>query len=277
MRNLNQETITQAVIARLAQTPDARLKELMTSLVQHLHAFARETRMTESEWQLGIDFLTAVGHKCSPTRQEFILLSDVLGLSTLMVAMNHDKPAGCTEATVIGPFYVADAPRLPDGADLARGAPGQPCLVRGRVCGPDGMPVPGAEVEFWQSDADGRYDVEYEELAEHRARGILRSGSDGGFELRTVVALPYQVPDDGPVGQLLRATGGHPWRPAHMHFKVSAAGYEPLVTHVYREGDPYLDSDVVYGVRQSLITPWVEDEQGLHHVEFEFVLQRRPS
>ncbi len=275
MRNLNQETITQAVIARLAQTPDARLKELMTSLVQHLHAFARETRLTEPEWQKGIEFLTAVGQKCSPTRQEFILLSDVLGLSTLMVAMNHDKPAGCTEATVLGPFYVADAPRMADGADVARGAPGQPCLVRGRVCGPDGVAVAGAEVEFWQSDADGRYDVQYEGLSEHRARGVLNSGSDGRFELRTVVALPYQVPDDGPVGQLLRATGGHPWRPAHMHFRISAPGYEPLTTHVYREDDPFLDSDAVYGVRQSLITPWVDDGQGLHRIDFDFVLQRR--
>lgn len=275
MRNLNQETITQAVIARLAQTPDARLKELMTSLVQHLHAFARETRLTEPEWQMGIEFLTAVGHKCSPTRQEFVLLSDVLGLSTLMVAMNHDKPAGCTESTVLGPFYVADAPRLPDGADLARGAPGQPCLVRGRVCALDGASVAGAEVEFWQSDAEGRYDVQYEDLDEHRARGVLSSGSDGCFELRTVLALPYPVPVDGPVGQLLGATGGHPWRPAHMHFKISAPGYEPLTTHVYRQDDPYLDSDAVYGVRQSLIAPWVDDGQGLHRIEFDFVLQRR--
>ncbi len=275
MRNLNQETITQAVIARLAQTPDARLKELMTSLVQHLHAFARETRLTEPEWQMGIEFLTAVGHKCSPTRQEFVLLSDVLGLSTLMVAMNHDKPVGCTESTVLGPFYVADAPRLPDGADLARGAPGQPCLVRGRVCALDGAAVAGAEVEFWQSDAEGRYDAQYEDLDEHRARGVLSSGSDGRFELRTVLALPYPVPVDGPVGQLLGAIGGHPWRPAHMHFKISAPGYEPLTTHVYRQDDPYLDSDAVYGVRQSLIAPWVDDGQGLHRIEFDFVLQRR--
>lgn len=275
MRNLNQETITQAVIARLAQTPDARLKELMTSLVQHLHAFARETRLTEPEWQKGIEFLTAVGQKCSPTRQEFILLSDVLGLSTLMVAMNHDKPAGCTEATVQGPFYLADAPRMADGADVARGAPGQPCLVRGRVSAPDGSAVADAEVEFWQSDADGRYDVQYEGRSELRARGVLSSGSDGRFELRTVVALPYPVPDDGPVGQLLGATGGHPWRPAHMHFKISAPGYEPLTTHVYREDDPYLDSDAVYGVRQSLIAPWVDDGQGLHRIDFDFVLQRR--
>lgn len=275
MRNLNQETITQAVIARLAQTPDARLKELMTSLVQHLHAFARETRLTEPEWQMGIEFLTAVGHKCSPTRQEFVLLSDVLGLSTLMVAMNHDKPAGCTESTVLGPFYVADAPRLPNGADLARGAPGQPCLVRGRVCALDGAAVAGAEVEFWQSDAEGRYDAQYEDLDEHRARGVLSSGSDGRFELRTVLALPYPVPVDGPVGQLLGATGGHPWRPAHMHFKISAPGYEPLTTHVYRQDDPYLDSDAVYGVRHSLITPWVDDGQGMHRIEFDFVLQRR--
>lgn len=277
LRDFNQETITQAVIARLAQTPDARLKELMTSLVQHLHAFARETRLTESEWQMGIDFLTAVGHECSPTRQEFILLSDVLGLSTLTVTMNNDKPAGCTESTVFGPFYVADAPRLPDGADVAGGAPGLPCLVRGQVRALDGTPVAQAQVETWQSDADGMYDVQYDDLPQHRARGVFIAGEQGRFELRTIVAPPYPVPNDGPVGHLLRATGSHAWRPAHMHFRISAPGFETLVTHVYREGDPYLDSDAVYGVRQSLIVPWVDDGQGLHTLDFDFVLQRSPS
>jgi hydroxyquinol 1,2-dioxygenase len=275
LRNLNQDTITQAVIARLSDTPDARLKEVLTCVVQHLHAFAREVHLTESELQAGIEFLTAVGNKCSPSRQEFVLLADVLGLSTLTVAMNHDKPAGCTEATTSGPFYLPDAQPMASGSDLAGDAPGQPCQVRGRVCALDGGPVAAAQVEVWQSDADGRYDVQYEDLGGQRARGVFSTGSDGRFELRSVLACPYPVPEDGPVGQLMRASRGHPWRPAHMHFRISAPGFETLVTQVYREDDPYLDSDPVYGVRQSLVAPWVPDEQGLYTLDFDFVLQRR--
>src|SRR3954453_7240795 len=160
MRNLNQDTITQAVLARLAHTPDPRLKEIMTSLVQHLHAFAREVKLTEAEWLKGIEFLTATGHKTDDKRQEFILLSDTLGLSMLTVAMNNEKPAGCTEATVFGPFYVEGAPHFALGEDVANGAGGVPCRVRGTVRGLDGEPVPGAEIHVWQADAEGRYDVQ---------------------------------------------------------------------------------------------------------------------
>lgn len=277
MRNLNQDTITQAVIAGLVDTPDARLKELMTSLVQHLHAFARDTHLTESEWALGIDFLTAVGHQCNPKRQEFILLSDVLGLSMLTVAMNNVKPRGCTESTVFGPFHVPDAPQVPHGGDVALGAAGQPCLVRGRVLSHDHTPLAGACVEVWQADAQGKYDVQYEDLAQPRARGVLRADAQGCFEFHTIVAEPYPIPTDGPVGDLLRATQRHPWRPAHLHFMVTAAGHETLITHVFRDGDPYLDSDAVYGVRQSLVAPWVQQADGLYTMDFDFVLNANPT
>lgn len=272
MRNLTQDNITQAVIARMADTPDARLKEIMTSLVQHLHAFAREVRLTEDEWFQGIQFLTRCGHITDDKRQEFILLSDVLGLSMLTVAMNNDKPAGCTEATVFGPFYVEGAPEFALGDDVANGAPGVPCLVRGHVRGAGGERVPGAEIHVWQADAEGKYDVQRGEGDEHRARGVLRAGPEGEYRFRSILAEAYPIPDDGPVGDLLKATKRHPWRPAHLHFMIKAPGYETLITHVFRNGDAYLDSDAVFGVRQSLVADWVQQPDGTYLVEYDFVL-----
>lgn len=275
MRNLTQDNITQAVIARFAETPDPRLKEIMTSLVQHLHAFAREVKLTEAEWFRGIDFLTRVGHITDDQRQEFILLSDTLGLSMLTVAMNNDKPAGCTEATVFGPFFVEDAPSFDLGEDVANGAPGVPCLVRGTVRGLDGEPVPGAEIQVWQADAEGKYDVQREGLEAHQARGVLHANGKGQYHFRSILAEAYPIPDDGPVGEMLRATKRHPWRPAHLHFMITAPGYERLITHVFRNGDPYLDSDAVFGVRQSLIADWVKQPDGTYLVEYDFVLPRQ--
>lgn len=272
MQNLNQDTITQAVIARFADTPDARLKEIMTSLVQHLHAFAREVKLTESEWLAGIEFLTATGQKCDDKRQEFILLSDTLGLSMLTVAMNNDKPAGCTEATVFGPFFLEDAPRFDLGDDLAGGARGEPCLVRGTIKALDGTPVPNALINVWQADAEGNYDVQYAHLAKPQARGILNADENGNFHFKTILAEAYPIPTDGPVGAMLKATSNHPWRPAHLHFMIDAPGYEKLITHVFRDEDPYLDSDVVFGVRQSLIADWVRQPDGSYLVEYDFVL-----
>ena len=274
MRNLDQYNITQAVIARLAQTPDPRLKQVLTSLVQHLHAFAREVKLTEAEWAYGIDFLTRVGHTCDDQRQEFILLSDTLGLSMLTVALNNDKPKGCTEATVFGPFHVEGAPHFEHGADVANGAPGQPCTVRGSVRALDGTPVAGAVIDVWQADAEGNYDVQRDDLSQPHGRGVLRSGADGRFHFQSVVAEPYPIPDDGPVGEMLRATKRHPWRPAHLHFRIQAPGYQTLVTHVFRNGDPYLDSDAVFGVRQSLVADWVQQPDGSHSLDFDFVLHR---
>ena len=272
MRNLTQDNITQAVLARLADTPDPRLKEIMTSLVQHLHAFAREVKLTEAEWFRGIDFLTRAGHITDDKRQEFILLSDTLGLSMLTVAMNNDKPAGCTESTVFGPFYVEGAPVYDLGDDVAHGAAGTPCLVRGRVHGLDGEPVPGAELHVWQADAEGKYDVQRPDLAEPQARGVLHADGEGRYHFRSVLAEPYPIPDDGPVGDMLRATKRHPWRPAHLHFMIQAPGYETLITHVFRNGDRWLDSDAVFGVRQSLVADWVRQPDGSYLVDYDFVL-----
>ena len=277
VRNLNQDTLTDAVIARLAGTPDPRLKEIMTSLVSHLHAFAREVKLTEAEWFAGIEFLTRVGHMTDDKRQEFILLSDTLGLSMLTVAMNNDKPRGCTEATVFGPFHVEGAPHYKLGEDVANGAIGEPCEVHGVVRGTRGEPVPGAVIEVWQADAHGKYDVQREGLKQHQARGVLEAGPDGGYRFRTILAQAYPIPDDGPVGDMLRATGRHPWRPAHLHFMIKAPGYETLITHVFRNGDPYLDSDAVFGVRESLVADWVKQPGGSWQVDYDFVLNPLPG
>ncbi|MDX3904203.1 MAG: intradiol ring-cleavage dioxygenase [Pigmentiphaga sp.] len=283
MRNLNEDTITQAVLARHAEAPNPRLREIMTSLVRHLHDFAREVKLTEAEWAAGIEFLTATGHITDDKRQEFILLSDTLGLSTLVTAMNHRKPPSCTEATVFGPFFVEGAPDYELGADLANGAKGDPCFVRGTVKSTDGTPIAGAVMEVWQADADGFYDVQYPGQPEHRGRGRIRSARDGSFHFRSILAEAYPIPHDGPVGRMLAALGRHPWRPAHLHFMIQAEGYETLVTHVFRDGDQYLDSDAVFGVRSSLVAQWVRHEPGatpdggtserpFYTLDFDFVL-----
>jgi len=255
----------------------------MTSLVQHLHAFAREVKLTEAEWAAGIAFLTATGQMCSDKRQEFILLSDTLGLSMLVTAQQNRKPAGCTEATVFGPFHVEDSPQHALGDDIANGARGEPCFVRGAVRGSDGQPVPNATMEVWQADEDGFYDVQQAGLDEHRARATLHTDAEGGYHFRTIVAHPYPIPFDGPVGRMLQALGRHPWRPAHLHFRLQAPGYETLVTHVFRQGDAYLDSDAVFGVRSTLIADWVHHAPGVapdgtsmpspfYTLDFDFVL-----
>jgi len=272
MRNITQDNITQAVIARFGDTPDPRLKQIFTSLVQHLHAFARDVKLTEAEWFRGIEFLTATGQKCDDKRQEFILLSDVLGLSMLTVAMNNDKPYGCTESTVFGPFYVEGAPAYAQGADIAQGAAGEPCHVTATVRGLDGQPVANALVDVWQADADGHYDVQLPDLQGPQGRGQFRTGAKGDLHFRTVLAQAYPIPVDGPVGELLGASRRHPWRPAHLHFKIEAPGYETLITHVFKDGDPYLDSDAVFGVRQSLVAEWIPRADGGHQMHYDFVL-----
>jgi hydroxyquinol 1,2-dioxygenase len=276
MTPVDKDTITDAVIARLADTPDPRLKEIVTSLVQHLHSFAREVNLTEAEWFKGIEFLTRVGHMTDEKRQEFILLSDTLGLSMLVVAMNNDKPPECTESTVFGPFFVEGAPQYEHGQDVANGAKGIPCEVRGHVRGARGEAIEGARIDVWQADAEGRYDVQRNDLQMPQARGALTSGKDGEYFFRSILAEAYPIPDDGPVGDMLRATKRHPWRPAHLHFMIQAPGYETLITHVFRNGDPYLDSDAVFGVRQSLTADWVAQADGTYRVDFDFVLNPRP-
>jgi hydroxyquinol 1,2-dioxygenase len=228
-----------------------------------LHAFAQETQLTEEEWMAGIQFLTATGHKCDEVRQEFILLSDTLGLSMLLVAMHEGKQQGATEATVLGPFHTHDAPPSKNGADITNGAPGEPLFVTGRVLSAEGEPLAQAMVDVWQADAEGLYDVQRSELQnQRRARALLEVDKNGYFSFWTVLPEAYPVPTDGPVGQMLLNTGRHPWRPAHIHFMVKADGYQPLVTHIFREGDRYLDSDVVFGVRPSLVGKFQSHEMG---------------
>ena len=286
MRNITEHNITDAVLARFESCSDPRLKEVLGALVRHLHAFVRETKLTEAEWMRGIEFLTATGHITDAKRQEFILLSDTLGVSMLTVAQNHATPDGATEATVFGPFHVADAPQYADGADMAGGAPGEPLFVSGTVRTLDGAPVAGATLDVWQSDEEGFYDVQRPELSGPRARGVYRSDAQGRFHLRSVLPTAYPIPTDGPVGRMLVATGRHPWRPAHVHFMIQAEGCETLITHVFRNGDPYLDSDVVFGVRASLVADYVAHAAGTglhaaevtgryHTLDFDFVLQRR--
>jgi hydroxyquinol 1,2-dioxygenase len=262
MRNLDEHTITAETLDRIKDTPNPRLKEIMSSLIRHLHEFARETQLTEEEWFEGIKYLTATGHITNDKRQEFILMSDTLGLSMLVIAQNNRKPKGCTEATVFGPFHVAGATEYPLGADISNGAKGEPCFVRATISGLDGKPVPNAHVEVWQADADGFYDVQYKDNDAERARGNLKSDKDGRLYFKSVLAEAYPIPTDGPVGRMLDATARHPWRPAHMHFMIEAEGYERLVTHVFRDKDKYLDSDAVFGVRSSLITHWQRHEAG---------------
>jgi hydroxyquinol 1,2-dioxygenase len=285
MRNIDEHNITDAVISRLQGCGDERLQEVLTSLVRHLHAFVRETRLSEAEWLRGIEFLTATGHMSDDKRQEFILLSDTLGVSMLTVALNHGTAPGATESTVFGPFHVETAPAFADGADIAAGAPGEPLFVACTIRGSDGEAIAGATVDVWQADQEGFYDVQYKDLEGHRARGILRSNAEGRLSFRSILPVAYPVPTDGPVGRMLVASGRHPWRPAHVHFRIQAPGYRTLTTHVFRAGDPYLDSDVVFGVRSSLISDYVahaagtgphaKDIAGAYHtLDFDFVLQR---
>ena len=246
--------VTDEVLASFAGTADPRLREIMDALVRHLHGFAREVRLSQGEWEAAIDFLTRAGHITDERRQEFILLSDVLGLSMLTVAINEPKAPGATEATVFGPFFVDGAPQVQLGGDLAQGAAGTPCYVSGHVLSTDGAALDGARVDVWGADEDGFYDVQY---PGHRTagRGWLHTASDGGFRFWTVLPTPYPIPHDGPVGDLLTAAGRGPMRPAHLHFKVTAPGYRTLITHIFVAGDPYLGGDAVFGVKDSLVVP----------------------
>ena len=247
-----EQAVTDEVLASFAGTADPRLREIMEALVRHLHGFAREVRLSQGEWEAAIDFLTRAGHITDERRQEFILLSDVLGLSMLTVAINEPKTPGATEATVFGPFFVDGAPEVPLGGDLARGAAGTPCHVSGHVLSTDGTPLSDVRVDVWGADEDGFYDVQYP--GERSAgRGWQRTGPDGGFRFWTVLPTPYPIPHDGPVGDLLTAAGRGPMRPAHLHFKVAAPGHRTLITHIFVAGDPYLDRDAVFGVKDSLV------------------------
>jgi hydroxyquinol 1,2-dioxygenase len=253
LRDFDEHNITQAVVERFAGTPDARLKQLMTSLVRHLHDFVRDVEPSFEEWLAAVTFLTRTGQMCDARRQEFILLSDTLGVSMLVDAINHRLPAGATETTVLGPFHVEGSPEVANGADISAGVAGEPLFAEGTVKAADGTPLAGARVQVWQSDAEGFYDLQKPDLDGMALRGQLRTDAGGRFWFRTITPAAYPIPYDGPVGDMLTATARHPWRPAHVHFMISAPGYETLVTHVFVAGDKYLDSDAVFGVKNSLI------------------------
>jgi hydroxyquinol 1,2-dioxygenase len=231
------------------------------ALTRHLHAFVRETRLTEEEWGRAIAFLTDVGHLTDDRRQEFILLSDVLGLSMQTITVNNQAYANATEATVFGPFFVEGSPDVGLGGDISLGAAGEPCWVEGTVTDTAGTPLVGALVEAWEADADGLYDVQYgdDRVA---ARGHLHTDAEGGYRFWAVTPTPYPIPDDGPVGRLLRATGRSPMRASHLHLMVVAAGHRTLVTHVFPRGDAYLETDSVFGVRASLLVDIARQEPG---------------
>ena len=262
MRDFDENSITDAVLQRLAGAEDPRLRQVAQSLVKHLHAFVRDVEPSFEEWQAAISFLTRIGQMCDGKRQEFILLSDTLGVSMLVDAINHRMPAGATPTTVLGPFYVEGAPELPLGAEVARAMKGEALHVSGRVSTAGGGPIAGAIVDIWHSDEDGYYDVQRADQPDANLRARFRTDSEGRFHFWTLTPTSYPVPDDGPVGELLRATGRHPMRPAHVHFMIAAPGHETLVTHVFVAGDPYLDSDAVFGVKQELIAEFTQYPPG---------------
>lgn len=256
-----EERLVENVLRSFDDCTDPRLKQMMTSLVHHLHGFIRDVRLTEQEWNTAIGFLTEVGHITDDRRQEFILLSDVLGASMQTINVNNPAYEDATEATVFGPFFVDDAPRIENGGDASGGAAGQPCWVEGTVRDTAGTPIPGARLEIWEADEDGFYDVQYDD-ARVGGRAHLYSDDDGNYRFWALTPTPYPIPHDGPVGRMLAATGRSPMRASHLHFMVSAPGMRTLVTHIFVSGDELLSSDTVFGVKESLIKDFVEQPSG---------------
>ena len=253
MREFDEQSITQAVIDRLASSDDARFKQVMTSLITHLHDFIRDVRLTEAEWFTAIEFLTDVGKTCSEKRQEFILLSDTLGVSILVITINHPALDGSAESTVQGPFYWEGAPDLPAGSNLAAGVKGEPAFYSGRVLSTDGKPLAGALLDIWSGDGEGNYDMQIPGETTMKARGRIRTDAAGRYSFRSIRPTFYPVPTDGPVGRMLRKMGRHPYRPGHIHMIVSAPGHLPVTTHLFVAGSEYLDSDAVFGMKESLV------------------------
>jgi hydroxyquinol 1,2-dioxygenase len=274
---LSEENSVAVVNARIGAETDPRLAQVMSSLVRHLHAFIKDVRLTEAEWETAIGFLTETGQMCSEQRQEFILLSDTLGASMLVDAVNHPKPEGATETTVFGPFHVANAPERPMGAQISLDGKGEICLYQGRVLDLEGNPVENALIDVWSDNAEGFYDVQQPGLQpQWNNRGIFRTGPDGRYAFRGIKPVSYPIPDDGPVGRMLAALGRHPWRPAHMHFLVTAPGFERVITHTFVAGDAYLTSDAVFGVKQSLITTFLptQSQSEAWVADYDFVLTK---
>ncbi|GAA4913137.1 dioxygenase [Streptomonospora salina] len=281
-----EDNITELAARRWATAESPRLAELMTALVRHLHAFARDVHLTEEEWMAAMRWLTETGRISDDKREEFILASDVVGLSMLVVQMNNRFGPEATPATVLGPFYIDGSPAAPYGHDMSDGAEGLPLFVHGTVRGVDGEPVGGAVLDVWQADSDGAYEAQLSEVDEARLRAKYRTRQDGTYCLRSVVPKGYTIPMDGPVGDLIERTRISHFRPAHIHFLIDEPGYEKLITHIFEEDTQYLDSDVVFGTKEELIVPFRRHEAGtapdgttvatsFATAEFDFVLQPR--
>ncbi len=277
MHDLDEHNITDAVIATFADAPSPRLKTVMTSLVRHLHEFAREVQLTPDEWIGAVQFLTDVGQKCSPTRQEFILLSDTLGLSALVNALNSRGTQDATRSSLLGPFYRENPPVLPLGSSIAVDSPAEAVVLYGRVSDPAGKPIAGAQLDVWQTSESGLYDIQGPNPSAMNFRGRFRTDRDGRFHFRSVLPLGYSIPTDGPVGTLMDGLGRHGFRPAHIHFLLGAEGYRELATALYLAGDDHIDSDTVFGVSSSLVVavqPPAADSPapGLRRIAFDFTL-----
>lgn len=284
MSNNTEEQITQNVLHSMANTPNPRLKQVMDSLIIHLHDFIRDVELTQEEWGLAIQFLTRTGQMCDDKRQEFILLSDITGTTMLVDAINHRLPDGATESTIFGPFYREGAPELPLGATISQDSQGEPAVVMGRVLSTDGTPIPGALLDIWETNENGLYEQQDPNQPDMNLRGKFRTDSEGRYYFVAIKPVSYSIPDDGPVGQLLRSLGRHPFRPAHIHLLISARGFVPVTTHLFVKGDPYLDSDAVFGTKDSLVVDFIrhdaEEEAAryevsapFYKVEYDFVLK----
>jgi hydroxyquinol 1,2-dioxygenase len=267
--------LTDQVLASFDNAADPRFAVVMRSLVRHLHAFIRDVELTEDEWVAAIQFLTSTGQKCDATRQEFILLSDVLGASSAVIDVNHPTGGVATESTVLGPFFVEGAPEFELGDDISGGAAGAPCHFSGTVSSEDGSPIAGAVLDIWQSDEFGNYDVQYPELGKTQGRGRLRTDSAGQYAFWSVRPEAYPIPHDGPVGDLLHAARRSPMRPAHIHFRITAPGHHPLTTHIFVAGDPHLATDAVFGVKDALIVTFNRDTKS-YTASFDFTLACAP-
>jgi catechol 1,2-dioxygenase len=275
MAYFTETTSEVAVNARMGANINPRLTQVMTSLINHLHGFIKEVGLTQEEWEFGIEFLTKTGHLCSDQRQEFILLSDALGVSMLVDAVNNRRLAPATENTVFGPFHVEGAPLRKMGDNISIDGKGESCLFEGRMLDLEGKPIKGARLDVWSDNADGFYDVQQPGVQpQWNNRGIFITGEDGAYSFVGIKPVSYPIPDDGTVGGMLAALGRHPWRPAHMHFLITADGYQKLVTHTFVGGDKYLISDAVFGVKEPLIAPF-DKANGTATVwrsDFDFVL-----
>ena len=262
MREFDEKSITQAVLARMDQCEDPRFRKVMTSLITHLHDFVREVKLTEAEWIGAIQFLTDTGKTVTEKRQEFILLSDTLGVSILVITLNNPATDGTTDSTVLGPYYWEGAPELPLGADLAEGVKGEPAFYSGRVLDSAGRPIAGAVLDIWSGDGEGTYDMQMEGDVGMKARGRIRTDTGGRYSFWSIKPEYYPVPTDGPVGRMLQKMGRHPMRPGHIHMIVSAPGHHAITTHLFAAGSEYIDSDAVFGVKDSLVTAFRKHPAG---------------